>query len=94
MRKFEIWGSNKPAADGSWDNWTKLADCESIKPSKLPGIEKNEADFAFAKAGEDFVLTEGLPKVRYIRIKVLETWGKANFATIGELNVYTKDRNK
>ncbi|WP_454880760.1 DUF4998 domain-containing protein [Sphingobacterium detergens] len=94
MRKFEIWGSDKPAADGSWDNWTKLADCESIKPSKLPGIEKNEADIAFAKAGEDFVLTEGLPKVRYIRIKVLEIWGKANFATIGELNVYTKDRNK
>ena len=94
MRKFEIWGSDKPAPDGSWDNWTKLASCESRKPSGLPGIEKNEADIAFAKAGEDFVLSEGLPKVRYIRIKVLETWGKANFATIGELNVYTKDRNK
>ncbi|PUV25346.1 DUF4998 domain-containing protein [Sphingobacterium athyrii] len=94
MRKFEIWGSGNPAADGSWDNWTKLASCESRKPSGLPGIEKNEVDIAFAKAGEDFVLPADLPRVRYIRIKVLETWGKAGFVTIGELNVYTKDKNK
>jgi len=94
MRKFEIWGSDSPAADGSWESWTKLADCESIKPSKLPGTEKNDADVAFAKAGEDFVMPAGLPKVRYIRIKVLETWGKSIFPTIGELSVYTKDKNK
>ncbi len=93
MRKFEIWGSSNPAADGSWTNWTKLSDCESRKPSKLPGTEKNDADIAFAKAGEDFILPEGLPKVRYIRIRVLETWGTANFATVGELSVYTKDKN-
>jgi len=71
-----------------------VADCESIKPSKLPGTEKNDADVAFAKAGEDFVMPAGLPKVRYIRIKVLETWGKSIFPTIGELSVYTKDKNK
>ncbi|WP_343559105.1 DUF4998 domain-containing protein [Sphingobacterium sp.] len=93
MRKFEIWGSDMPAGDGSWGNWTKLASCESRKPSGLPGTEKNDTDIAFAKAGEDFILPQGLPKVRYIRIKVLETWGQSIFTTIGELSVYTRDKN-
>src|SRR5690606_36513616 len=34
-RRFEIWGSNNPTLDGSWDSWTLLGRFESIKPSGL-----------------------------------------------------------
>src|SRR5690606_14681034 len=32
-KSFEIYGSNAPAADGSWDSWTLLGTFESVKPS-------------------------------------------------------------
>jgi hypothetical protein len=92
VRKFEVWGSNAPNADGSWTSWTKLMDGESLKPSGLPGTESNVIDEVYARAGEEFILPAGLPKLRYIRIKVLETWGGAKFITMGELTFWTKDR--
>ena len=37
IKEWEVWGrSDLPSSDGSWDGWTKLADCESIKPSGWP----------------------------------------------------------
>ncbi|SHG30271.1 DUF4998 domain-containing protein [Pedobacter caeni] len=92
VRKFEIWGSDAPNPDGSWTSWTKLLTCESLKPSGLPGTESNAIDEAYARAGEEFIFPEGLPKLRYIRIKVLETWGGADFMTMAELTFWTKDR--
>lgn len=92
VKKFEIWGSNNPAADGSWTGWTKLADCQSVKPSGLPLGEMTAGDEIYAKAGEEFKLPAGTPKVRYIRLKILETWGNGSFTTMGELSFWTHDR--
>ncbi|MDR2271082.1 MAG: discoidin domain-containing protein [Sphingobacterium sp.] len=92
IKRFEIWGSNNPAADGSWESWTKLVDCQSVKPSGLPVGETTAADIDYAKGGEEFKFPKGSPKVRYIRIKVLETWGNGSFITMGELGVWTSDK--
>ena len=92
VKKFEIWGSNSPASDGSWASWTKLADCQSVKPSGLPVGQTTDGDINYAKAGEEFKLPPGTPKARYIRIKVLETWGGGTFITMGELTFWTSDR--
>ncbi|GHT78677.1 hypothetical protein FACS189464_2540 [Bacteroidia bacterium] len=32
-RVFEVWGSDNPPADGSWDNWTRLGRWHMVKPS-------------------------------------------------------------
>lgn len=72
MKKFEIWGSNEPAPDGSFDGWTKLLDCESVKPSGSDGI--TDEDIAYAGVGELFAFPAETPAVRYIRFKVLEPW--------------------
>jgi len=69
-----------------------LADCQSIKPSGLPGGETTAGDIDYAKAGEEFKFSQGSPKVRYLRIKVLETWGNGSFITMGELGVWTSDK--
>lgn len=71
-RKYEIWGSENPAADGSWESWTKLADVEQVKPSGGPGV--TNADKEAWVAGDNVNFPLGLPKVRYIRIKCIENW--------------------
>ncbi|MGV8878554.1 MAG: DUF5000 domain-containing lipoprotein [Sphingobacteriaceae bacterium] len=85
-RIFEIWGSNDPNPDGSWDSWTKLMDCESIKPSG-PGSITSE-DRAHALAGEDFIFPEGVMPVRYIRFKTLKTWGASTDVHFMELTFW------
>jgi hypothetical protein len=90
---FEVWGCETLDPSGNWDSWTKLMDCESIKPSGLPLGENTNEDIAVARDGEDFVNSPLNPKVRYIRIKVLLTWQRAgdNFQC-GEIQVYGDNR--
>lgn len=91
LKRFEVWGSNAPDLNGSWENWTKLMTCESIKPSGLPAGQTTDEDVAYAKAGEEFVFPDGTPPVRYIRIKPLETWGESDWSTMSELTFWTHD---
>ncbi len=76
-KTWEVWGSADPNPDGSWDSWVKLGDCQSVKPSGLPLGQTTEEDLAYALAGETFSLDPAAPPVRYIRIKVLDTWDGA-----------------
>ncbi|HMI03304.1 MAG TPA: DUF4998 domain-containing protein [Pedobacter sp.] len=92
VKSFEIWGSNDPNPDGSWDSWTYLRTCVSIKPSGQPVPTNSAADVAAAAAGQEFIMPDGIPKTRYIRIKVLANWGNGPFQAIGELTFYSKDR--
>jgi hypothetical protein len=92
VKKFEVWGSDNPDLDGSWDSWTKLMTCESVKPSGLPVGERSSEDVAYAQAGEEFIFPAGTPKVRYLRFKLLENWGDSHFMTIAELSFWTRER--
>lgn len=92
VKKFEVWGSDNPDMDGSWDSWTMLMTCESVKPSGLPVGELSSEDIEYAQAGEEFVFPAGTPKTRYLRFKLLENWGNSRFMTIAELSFCTSDR--
>lgn len=92
VKSFEIYGSDAPAADGSWGSWTYLMTCESFKPSGSPLNTNTTEDIAYAAAGQEFVFPATIPKARYIRIKVLSNWGNGTFQAIGELTFYTRDR--
>jgi hypothetical protein len=74
MRKYEIWGCDKPPADGSWTGWTKILSYEQIKPSGLPGEQYTDADAAAWVKGDQDNFPSGLPAFRYIRIRCLENW--------------------
>lgn len=75
--KWEIWGTpTEPDPSGSWDGWVKLLDCQSKKPSGLPVGQISDADKAYALAGEEFIFPDTVLPVRYIRVKVLATWGQ------------------
>lgn len=92
VKSFEIYGSDAPATDGSWDSWTLLMTCNSYKPSGSPLNTNTPEDIAYAAAGQEFVFPTSIPKTRYIRIKVLSNWGSSTFHAIGELTFYTRDR--
>lgn len=86
---IEVWGSlQKPAADGSWGGWTKLADYVSVKPSGNPLGSFNSDDAAHAEAGEDCIFPLDSPPVRYLRFKVIKTWGNTNYTHFNEIKFW------
>jgi hypothetical protein len=92
LRIFEVWGCQTLDPSGNWDSWTKLVDCESVKPSGLPIGENTNEDVAIATDGEDFVNSPQNPKVRYIRIKVIRTWAGGDNFQLTEIEVFGDNR--
>jgi len=91
LKVFEVWGSNSPAADGSWASWTKLQTFTSFKPSGLPKGQNTDADKAFAQAGEKFTFPGNIAKYRYLRFKVLETWGGEGYLHFSEFTFFKRN---
>jgi hypothetical protein len=81
-RLFEIWGSNNPSSDGSWDSWTKLLDCEMIKPSGSPPGTVTDEDISYCQAGIEFEFPPDTPPVRYIRFKTISVWSGSNISVL------------
>lgn len=92
LRLFEVWGCETLDPTGSWDSWTKLMDCESMKPSGLPLGENTNEDVDMARDGEDFLCSPQNPKVRYIRVKVLRTWAGGDNFQLTEIEVFGDNR--
>jgi hypothetical protein len=89
---FEIWGSDNPPADGSFNNWVKLGTFKSVKPSgSAYGVNSSE-DVSVGREGLNYTFDLGMPKVRYLRIKSLKNWQGTTFMAIGELQVYGDPR--
>lgn len=74
VREFELWGSNEPAADGSFDGWTRLGEFEVVKPSGLPDGQLADEDRQAAAEGVEFQLATGTSPARYLRFVVVSTF--------------------
>ncbi|SEM21866.1 protein of unknown function [bacterium A37T11] len=87
---FEVYGSNAPSADGNWASWQLLGTFHSFRPSGLPfGKTPTAEDVQYASIdGEDFEFTDPVPPIRFIRFKVLETYGMAGQVCISELTFW------
>lgn len=86
--QFEVWGSTAPSADGSFNSWVKLMDCETVKPSGLPIGTNSNDDILKAIAGHEFKFPLDAPPVRYIRIKMLQTWGNSDYFWMAEMTIF------
>lgn len=94
-KHFELWGSTNPNPDGSFDDsWVLLSDYESVKPS---GGGINDAltaeDQEAAKNGENFIIPDNAPAVRYIRFKTNDTWGNTRYMHLHELTFFGAKHN-
>lgn len=87
-RVIEIYGSNNPDPDGSWDNWELLVSYEQIKPSGLPMGQLSAEDQAAAAAGETVVFPLDVPEVRYIRWKTLSNWSGGTYVNFNEIMMW------
>lgn len=99
-KEFELYGSNSPNQDGSWDSWTLLGTFEGVRPSGLAfGTNANAEDQDYARKGEDFEVNwENPGGFKYFRIKINCTWngvreqplGNALTVAISELKLFGK----
>lgn len=84
-KNWEIFGSNDPNPDGSWESWTRISDFTMVKPSGLPVGQNSNEDMETLRAGHEFDFPTSAESYRYLRFKVNETWGSAQHLTIAEL---------
>ncbi|MFC3199153.1 DUF5000 domain-containing lipoprotein [Parapedobacter deserti] len=87
-RVVEIWGSNNPDPDGSFDSWELLATHEQVKPSGLPSGQLSQDDIAAAQAGETIIFPIDAPEVRYIRFKTLRNWSDGTYVNFNEIMMW------
>lgn len=87
-RKVEIWGSNNPAPDGSFNSWTLLAEHEQIKPSGLPSGQLTNDDIDAAEAGETVLFPLDAASYRYIRFKTLRNWSDGTYVNFNEISLW------
>ena len=88
LKRFEVYGSNEPNPDGSWDSWTLIGTFQSVKPSGLPLGQRSQQDLDYILAGEEFIFEKNLPEFRYLRIKTLEVWGTVSYVCIQKMQIW------
>ncbi|HHU96358.1 MAG: DUF5000 domain-containing lipoprotein [Bacteroidota bacterium] len=88
-KKFTIYGKvDRPSQSGDWSEWTKIMDCEIIKPSDLPVGTVTDEDMASAEVGHEFVFELTQEPLRYLRFVVTSTWGGTTFTHPADVDVY------
>jgi hypothetical protein len=103
-RTWELYGSDDPPMDGSWDNWTLLGKYHQVKPSGYGDGSTvgtiSDDDREYFRAGGDYELqiTDETPNpfitVSYIRFKTTATFAtyltetKTTSVIIGELTFF------
>lgn len=79
---WEIWGTNKPnvnSTDPKNTNpdagWVKLGEWTMTKPSGWEVGQNSNEDIQVATDGQEFEFPNGMPPVRYIGWKNIDSWG-------------------
>jgi hypothetical protein len=89
VKKYELWGATNPNPDGSWDGWTKLIEATVKKPSGLPLGQVSQEDMDAVKLGDEQSIPINMPRVRYIRVRIVETFQQgSSAANIAEISLW------
>ncbi|MDR2774853.1 MAG: DUF4959 domain-containing protein [Tannerella sp.] len=84
-REFQLWGSDNPNPDGSWDeSWHLLGEFEQLKPSgygegrEVGPITDEDRDYWYNRTEFELIPTEKAPNpymtVTHLRVKILSTY--------------------
>ncbi|MDR0395233.1 MAG: DUF4959 domain-containing protein [Tannerella sp.] len=96
-RTLQVWGSDNPNPDGSWDDsWKLLGEFEQLKPSgygegrEVGPITDEDSDYWYNRTEFELVVTDEIPDpyqtVTHLRFKVLSTFNTyGTDATMGQI---------
>ncbi|WEK35152.1 MAG: DUF5000 domain-containing lipoprotein [Candidatus Pseudobacter hemicellulosilyticus] len=89
-RIIELWGSESPNPDGSYDDtWTLLTTYTMEKPSgSAQGSPLTQADINFIEQGITVPIPVDAPKVRHVRFKTLRNWGNTIYVYVFEIQMF------
>jgi len=92
-KTFEIYGSNSPNMSGEWDDsWTKLETFNFLREDGSQTMQSDVALTANEKAqapeGFNFDFPVGLEAYRYIRLKIISTYGGLDYTAIGKMTLF------
>lgn len=88
-KNFEVYYSpDIPQQDGDWSQWTKIMDCEVIKPSGQGEGTVTDEDREAAKEGHAFDMDIAQEPIQYIRFLFTKMWSSATFCHVCEIKVY------
>lgn len=88
---WDVYGSNDPNPDGSWDSWTFLHHFdEPYKPSGQPHKQNTQEDIEYARQGIDYEFINIPDGYRFYRFKFNETTGGGAFIIITEMSFWGK----
>jgi hypothetical protein len=88
---YGYYGGGVPSNSGNWSEWTMILEHEEMLPASggKTQSDRTDEDIAFAK---EFGLTAEIPlsaePTRYLRIRVMQTWGSTTFASITRFDFY------
>jgi hypothetical protein len=92
-----VWTNPSRNSEEGLDGWTYLGEFEFIKPSGLPGTQveggRNGSDNTFAHGGFEFNMPPNTPSVRYLRVRVTETWDNTAYASYSEITLFGAPTN-
>jgi hypothetical protein len=85
VRKWQLWGSDNPPADGSWDNWRLLGEWEAFKPSgyekdgAVGDITQDDINYVVSNGAEaEVLITEQTPDpyipVTHLRVRIMQAF--------------------
>lgn len=95
-QEYEIWGSNDPATDGSFDGWTKIMNCKIIKKSGLPlgmgSFDEEDLDIALNR-GHEFAVPLEAEAYSHIRLKCISNFSfSEEYGSSSEIKFFGDDR--
>lgn len=94
-KEFEVYGCTdltEDMYDGDWSKWTLLEHCTFDKPSGLGNGEYGPGDAEAFLAGTNFNVDIQLPKIRYIRVKGIESWDGGGSLCFSEITAWGDPR--
>ncbi|GKG71269.1 hypothetical protein CE91St1_04120 [Parabacteroides goldsteinii] len=92
-KKMEVYTCDHlPSESGDWSEWTKIMDCEVVKPSGSPGSTMTDLDMTVADNGHEFAFELSQAPMRYIRVIILSTWGGSTYTHPAEITFYGENQ--
>jgi len=88
---YGYYGDGIPSASGDWSEWTLILDHEEMLPASGGRVmaDRTDEDEAYViEFGQTAEIPLSVEPTRFLRMRVMSTWGNTSFASITRLDFY------